>query len=33
MGKQADELVTTMNHAAEKAVVEAKPILSDAIGT
>ncbi len=31
MGKQADELVTTMNHAAEKAVVEAKPILMDAI--
>jgi len=31
MGKQADELVDTMNHAAEKAVVEAKPILMDAI--
>ncbi len=31
MGKQADELVTTMNHAAEKAVVLAKPILVDAI--
>jgi len=31
MGKQADELVTTMNHAAEKAVVEAKPILLNAI--
>lgn len=31
MGKQADELVTTMNRAAEKAVVEAKPILLDSI--
>ncbi|UCV07684.1 DUF4197 domain-containing protein [Dechloromonas denitrificans] len=31
MGKQADELVNTMNHAAENAVVEAKPILSDSI--
>lgn len=31
MGKQADELVDTMNHAAEKAVVEAKPILLDAV--
>lgn len=31
MGKYADELVTTMNHAAEKAVVEAKPILLDSI--
>lgn len=31
MGKQADELVETMNHAAEKAVAEAKPILMDAI--
>lgn len=31
MGKQADELVTTMNHAAEKAVAEAKPILVDSI--
>lgn len=31
MGKQADELVATMNHAAEKAVVEAKPILVDSI--
>lgn len=31
MGKYADELTTTMNHAAEQAVVEAKPILVDAI--
>lgn len=31
MGKQADQLVATMNHAAEKAVAEAKPILGDAI--
>ena len=31
MGKQADELVNTMNHAAEQAVAEAKPILSDSI--
>jgi len=31
MGKQADELVDTMNHAAEKAVAEATPILTDAI--
>ncbi len=31
MGKQADELVNTMNHAAENAVAEAKPILSDSI--
>ncbi|MCL2524367.1 MAG: DUF4197 domain-containing protein [Betaproteobacteria bacterium] len=31
MGKQADELVNTMNHAAENAVAEARPILSDAI--
>lgn len=31
MGKQADELVETMNHAAENAVAEAKPILTDAI--
>jgi len=31
MGKQADELVTTMNRAAEQAVVEAKPILVNAI--
>lgn len=31
MGKYADELVGTMNHAAEQAVVEAKPILLDSI--
>lgn len=31
MGKQADELVDTMNHAAENAVAEAKPILTDSI--
>ena len=31
MGKQADELVNTMNHAAENAVAEAKPILVDSI--
>ncbi|MDR0777210.1 MAG: DUF4197 domain-containing protein, partial [Azonexus sp.] len=31
MGKQADELVITMNHAAENAVAEARPILTDAI--
>ena len=31
MGKQADELVNTMNHAAEQAVAEAKPILSESI--
>ena len=31
MGKQADELVAAMNHAAENAVAEAKPILSEAI--
>jgi hypothetical protein len=31
MGKQADQLVETMNHAAEQAVAEAKPILSDSI--
>lgn len=31
MGKQADELIATMNHAAEKAVAEAKPILADSI--
>jgi len=30
MGKYADELVTTMNRAAESAVVEAKPLLVDA---
>jgi hypothetical protein len=31
MGRHADELVTTMNRAAESAVVEAKPILLDSI--
>jgi hypothetical protein len=31
MGKYADELVTTMNHAAESAVVEAKPLLVNAV--
>lgn len=31
MGKQTDQLVETMNHAAENAVAEARPILSDAI--
>jgi hypothetical protein len=31
MGKQADELVTAMNRAAESAVAEAKPILVDAV--
>lgn len=31
MGKQADQLVDTMNHAAENAVAEAMPILSDSI--
>lgn len=31
MGKQADQLVETMNHAAENAVTEARPILSDSI--
>ncbi len=31
MKKQADELIETMNHAAESAVVEAKPILTDAV--
>ena len=31
LGKQADQLVETMNHAAENAVAEAKPILSDSI--
>ena len=31
MKKQADELIETMNHAAELAVVEAKPILVDAV--
>ncbi|MBK6638898.1 MAG: DUF4197 domain-containing protein [Rhodocyclaceae bacterium] len=31
MGKQADELLETMNHAAENAVAEAKPILLDSV--
>ena len=31
MKKQADELITTMNRAAEMAVVEAKPILTNAV--
>lgn len=31
LGKQADELVDTMNHAAENAVAEARPILTDSI--
>lgn len=31
LGKQADELTNTMNHAAEQAVAEAKPILSESI--
>lgn len=31
MGKQADQLIETMNHAAERAVAEAKPILVDSI--
>lgn len=31
MGKQADQLVETMNHAAELAVAEAKPVLSESI--
>ncbi len=31
LGKQADQLVETMNHAAENAVAEAKPILVDSI--
>ena len=31
MGKQADELMETMNHAAENAVAEARPILSESI--
>lgn len=30
-GKEADELVTAMNHAAEHAVAEARPILKDAV--
>ena len=31
LGKQADQLIDTMNHAAEQAVAEAKPILTDSI--
>jgi len=31
MGKYADELVTTMNRAAESAVIEAKPLLVNAV--
>jgi hypothetical protein len=31
MGKQLDELIETMNHAAEQAVVEAKPLLVGAV--
>ncbi len=31
MKKQADELIETMNHAAEAAVVEARPILTNAV--
>ncbi len=31
MGKQADQLIETMNHAAEQAVAEAKPILVESI--
>lgn len=31
MGKQADQLVETMNHAAENAVAQARPILGEAI--
>lgn len=31
MGKQADQLIETMNHAAEQAVAEARPILSESI--
>ena len=33
MKKQADELIATMNRAAEMAVVEAKPILTNAVKT
>lgn len=32
MGKYADDLVATMNRAAEQAVVEAKPILLESVG-
>ena len=31
MGKQADQLIETMNHAAENAVAQAKPILAESI--
>lgn len=31
MGKQADDLVAAMNHAAETAMAEARPLLADAI--
>ena len=31
MGKQADQLIETMNHAAEMAVAEAKPVLTESI--
>lgn len=31
LGKQADQLVETMNHAAEDAVAEARPVLGEAI--
>ena len=31
MGQQADQLIETMNHAAENAVAEARPILADSI--
>ena len=31
MGKQADQLIETMNHAAEDAVAEAKPVLTESI--
>jgi hypothetical protein len=31
MGKQADQLIETMNHAAEMAVAEARPVLSESI--
>lgn len=31
LGKQADQLIDTMNHAAEQAVAEAKPILTESI--
>lgn len=31
MGKQADQLIETMNHAAEQAVAEARPILGESI--